>query len=118
MAQQTKQYTRQVDSLSIPTNQLVDCTQDVFQSAGVTAPITIIPEPVDVDFLSLDGVDPLPLPAGQLVFGQPVARGQPHTKLLSVRSPFISALLSVPRCQVPFCPFYHVCSPVVVCWRS
>jgi hypothetical protein len=58
--------------------------QDVFQAAGVTVPISTVPEPVDVGFFSPDGVEPLPLPAGQLVFGQPLAQGEPHTKLLSV----------------------------------
>lgn len=56
----------------------------MFQSAGVSVPIHIIPEPVDVDFFSPTGVEPLPLPAGELVFGQRLADGQPHTKLLSV----------------------------------
>lgn len=56
----------------------------MFQSARVSVPIHIIPEPVDVDFFSPAGVEPLPLPAGQLVFGQRLADGQPHTKLLSV----------------------------------
>lgn len=60
------------------------CLQDVFQAAGVTVPVHIIPEPVDVEFFSPADVEPLPLPAGQLVFGQRLADGQPHTKLLSV----------------------------------
>lgn len=59
--------------------------QEVFQAAGVTeAVLTVIPEPVDVNFFNPEGIDPLPLPAGELVFGQPVQPDQPHFKLLSV----------------------------------
>lgn len=77
-------------------------SQEVFRSAGVKAPVQVVPEPVDVAFFSPEGVDPLPLPAGQLVFGQPLDQGRAHTKFLSA-----SGALHSSNCLLS-CPAIHV----------
>jgi hypothetical protein len=83
--------------------------QDVFQAAGVTVPVHIIPEPVDVKFFNPADVGPLPLPAGELVFGQRLAHAQPHTKLLSVSVSSLSkATYSVGRSAGSFKSAAHV----------
>lgn len=45
----------------------------------------VVPQPVDVDLFNPEGVKPLTLPQGQLVFGQPRTASR-HVAFLSVRS--------------------------------